>query len=96
MKVRAKTRAPIRMKSTKAESFSVEFRRLTDDRHRHTALHGREDQRAGAPMAPPSVGVARPMKIEPSTRKTSASGGTSTMDDALSREVGQSLSRAAG
>ena len=31
-----------------------------------------------APMAPPSVGVATPMKIVPSTRKISASGGIST------------------
>ncbi len=31
-----------------------------------------------APMAPPSVGVATPMKIVPSTRKISASGGTMT------------------
>ena len=31
-----------------------------------------------APIAPPSVGVARPMKIVPSTRKISPSGGTST------------------
>ena len=29
-------------------------------------------------MAPPSVGVATPMKIVPSTRKISASGGTMT------------------
>ncbi len=29
-------------------------------------------------MAPPSVGVARPMKIVPSTRKISSSGGTIT------------------
>ena len=32
-----------------------------------------------APMAPPSVGVAMPRKIVPSTRNTSASGGISTM-----------------
>ncbi len=31
-----------------------------------------------APMAPPSVGVATPMKIVPSTRKISSSGGTMT------------------
>jgi hypothetical protein len=31
-----------------------------------------------APMAPPSVGVAMPRKMVPSTRKISASGGTST------------------
>ncbi len=31
-----------------------------------------------APMAPPSVGVAMPMKMVPSTRKISASGGIST------------------
>ena len=31
-----------------------------------------------APMAPPSVGVARPMKIVPSTRKIRTSGGTMT------------------
>ncbi len=32
-----------------------------------------------APMAPPSVGVAMPRKMVPSTRKISASGGISTM-----------------
>ncbi|CAM3145127.1 hypothetical protein PANO111632_05085 [Paracoccus nototheniae] len=32
-----------------------------------------------APIAPPSVGVAIPRKIVPSTRKTSASGGIITM-----------------
>ena len=32
-----------------------------------------------APMAPPSVGVATPRKMVPSTRKISASGGISTM-----------------
>jgi hypothetical protein len=32
----------------------------------------------GAPMPPPSVGVARPMKMVPSTRKISASGGIIT------------------
>ena len=32
-----------------------------------------------APIAPPSVGVAIPRKIVPSTRKISASGGISTM-----------------
>ena len=31
-----------------------------------------------APIAPPSVGVATPRKIVPSTRKISASGGIST------------------
>ena len=31
-----------------------------------------------APMAPPSVGVATPMKIVPSTRKIRNSGGTIT------------------
>ena len=31
-----------------------------------------------APMAPPSVGVATPMKIVPSTRKIRNSGGTMT------------------
>ena len=31
-----------------------------------------------APMAPPSVGVATPMKMVPSTRKIRASGGTIT------------------
>ncbi len=32
-----------------------------------------------APIAPPSVGVAMPRKIVPSTRKISASGGIRTM-----------------
>ena len=31
-----------------------------------------------APMAPPSVGVATPMKMVPRTRKMSSSGGTIT------------------
>ncbi|ODN68740.1 hypothetical protein A6302_03972 [Methylobrevis pamukkalensis] len=34
-----------------------------------------------APMAPPSVGVARPMKMVPSTRKISTSGGSSEVID---------------
>ena len=46
-----------------------------------------------APMAPPSVGVATPRKIVPSTRKISASGGISTnVTCSASRDSRPSLS----
>ena len=54
------------------------FGGLPDQIPAQPALGGAEDERAGAPMAPPSVGVAMPMKIVPSTRKIRNSGGTIT------------------
>ena len=47
-----------------------------------------------APIAPPSVGVATPRKIVPSTRKISASGGISTkVTRSASRDSKPNLSR---
>ena len=67
------------MNTTKAESFAVEssawLTRVSDKRRLAIAMI----IAPVAPIAPPSVGVARPMKIVPSTRKISPSGGISTM-----------------
>ena len=50
-----------------------------------------------APIAPPSVGVAMPRKIVPSTRKISASGGISTMMTCCaSRDIRLMLERLVG
>ena len=76
-KVRLKTREPIRMKSTKDESLVVEssaWRTIDQFSRRLTAASASAPT---APIAPPSVGVASPMKIVPSTRKISTSGGIS-------------------
>lgn len=67
------------MNSTKAESRVVDV-----SAERTTSMFNRPLAAAimsapTAPMAPPSVGVAMPRKIVPSTRKISASGGMSTM-----------------
>jgi hypothetical protein len=50
--------------------------RLLELRHVDAAAHHRQHQRTKAPIAPPSVGVAIPRKIVPSTRKISSSGGS--------------------
>src|SRR6202008_4803125 len=83
--VSEKIRAPTRMKTTNAESLAVDsmadFKRVQLNR-----LGLRSSQRLKiasnitplAPIAPPSVGVATPMKIVPSTRKIRNSGGTIT------------------
>ena len=75
---RLKTVAPIRMNSTKHDSFIVEsiawrisFRSM---RPRASAITSAPT----APIAPPSVGVAMPRKMVPSTRKIRASGGIIT------------------
>ena len=66
------------MNTTNAVSLAVDsiacFSSLKSRRRRATAMTSAPD----APMAPPSVGVATPRKIVPSTRKMSASGGIST------------------
>ena len=66
------------MKTTKQDSFivvSMAWRsRVMLKRLRLTAI----SKAPTAPMAPPSVGVAMPRKMVPSTRKISASGGIST------------------
>ena len=66
------------MKTTNEVSLAVVFiawrNRLIDRRRRTSAIASAPL----APMAPPSVGVATPRKIVPSTRKISASGGIST------------------
>ena len=66
------------MNTTKVVSFAVEFiawRRSDQVRRR---LMSASTRAPVAPIAPPSVGVATPMKIVPSTRKMRASGGIST------------------
>ena len=66
------------MKTTNEVSLAVVFiacrSRLSDRRRRASAIASAPV----APMAPPSVGVATPRKMVPSTRKMSASGGIST------------------
>ena len=77
-KVRPKMVAPTRMNTTKHDSLVVVLRacvsRLIDRRPRMTAM----TMAPSAPIAPPSVGVATPRKIVPSTRKISSRGGIST------------------
>ena len=77
-KARLNTVAPIKIKSTKHDSFMVEsmawrinFRSI---RPRAIAM----TSAPVAPIAPPSVGVAMPRKIVPSTKKISPSGGIIT------------------
>ena len=66
------------MKTTNAVSFAVVsiacLSRLNERRLRANAMISAPV----APIAPPSVGVATPRKIVPSTRKMSASTGIST------------------
>ena len=66
------------MKITNEDSFAVEFIAcLSSDQLRRRLISARISAPV-APIAPPSVGVAMPRKIVPSTRKISASGGIST------------------
>ncbi|MNL30708.1 hypothetical protein D3C87_1524610 [compost metagenome] len=66
------------MKITKADSFSVDsIACLVRLRFRRPLIIA-STSAPSAPMPPPSVGVAMPRKIVPSTRKISASGGIST------------------
>ena len=71
---REDTRAPTRMKSTKAESLAVASTAWLHEVERSMPALDRWPGciAPAAPMAPPSVGVATPMKIVPSTRKMSA------------------------
>ena len=66
------------MNTTNVDSLAVVsiacLRSFHDSRLRATAMISAPL----APIAPPSVGVATPRKIVPSTRKISASGGIST------------------
>ena len=75
---RLNTVEPIRMKMTNDDSFIVAsiacLSSFTFRRRRASAIASAPV----APIAPPSVGVATPRKIVPSTRKISASGGIST------------------
>ena len=72
------TVAPIRMNITKLDSLVVAVKaclsRLSGRRPRNMPM----TMAPTAPMAPPSVGVATPRKMVPSTRKISSSGGIST------------------
>src|SRR4051812_50027001 len=66
------------MNTTKEVSLAVVFiawRSNENDRRRRASAIASAPV---APMAPPSVGVATPRKMVPSTRKMSASGGVST------------------
>ncbi len=66
------------MKTTKAESFAVDSTacRVRSKVSRRFIIAS--SIAPAAPIAPPSVGVATPMKMVPSTRKISARGGTIT------------------
>ena len=78
LKVKLKTVEPIRMNITKMDNLvlfsSACLSRSNDSVRRPAAI----SSAPSAPMAPPSVGVAMPRKIVPSTRKISTSGGIST------------------
>ena len=63
---------------TKDVSFAVEFIACLSSDQLRRRLTSASTSAPVAPMAPPSVGVAMPRKIVPSTRKISASGGIST------------------
>ena len=73
-----KTVAPIKMNNTKQDSFMVESMacRMSFMSMRLRAMA--MTKAPTAPIAPPSVGVAIPKKIVPSTRKISAKGGMRT------------------
>ena len=66
------------MNTTKAESLAVDSTawRVRSKVSRRFIIA--RIMAPAAPMAPPSVGVATPMKMVPRTRKISASGGTIT------------------
>ena len=76
---RLNTVEPIRMNRTKHDSFIVVSIACRSSFSRQAAPRRCAITSAPvAPIAPPSVGVATPRKIVPSTRKISASGGIST------------------
>ena len=66
------------MKTTKAESFAVDSVACRIRSQFSRRLAAPRMSAPAAPIAPPSVGVAMPMKIVPSTRKIRNSGGTIT------------------
>src|SRR5690606_29188166 len=77
-KLRLNTVEPTKMNTTKQESLvvvSMAWRnKLQENRPRIRAMTSAPT----APMAPPSVGVATPMKMVPKTRKIRNSGGIMT------------------
>jgi hypothetical protein len=75
---RLKIVEPIRMKTTKHESFVVVLRACFSSEKLSRPRTSAMMIAPIAPMAPPSVGVAIPRKIVPNTRKISNSGGIST------------------
>ena len=66
------------MKTTKADSLAVDSTAWRTRSQVSRRLAAPRISAPLAPMAPPSVGVATPMKIVPSTRKIRNSGGTIT------------------
>ncbi len=72
---RAKIDEPTRMNMTKVESLVVESNApfTTSNVKRRRAIAS--SSAPTAPIAPPSVGVAQPIKMVPSTRKISTIGG---------------------
>ncbi len=66
------------MNTTKEVSLAVEFIACLSSAQLRRRLMSASASAPVAPIAPPSVGVAMPRKIVPSTRKMSASGGIST------------------
>ena len=69
---------PIRMNTTKHDSLVVVFRACLSSEPLRRPRSLAMTNAPSAPMAPPSVGVATPMKMVPSTRKISSRGGIST------------------
>src|SRR5437868_13240031 len=66
------------MKATQADSFAVDSVACRIRSQLSRRLAAPRMIAPAAPIAPPSVGVARPIKIVPSTRKIRNSGGTIT------------------
>ncbi len=66
------------MKITNEDSFAVVFIACLSSDQLRRRLISASISAPVAPIAPPSVGVATPRKIVPSTRKIKASGGIST------------------
>ena len=67
---------PIRINSTKDDNFAVASNACFSKGNCKRRLNHANNSAPVAPMAPPSVGVAMPRKIVPSTKKINNNGGT--------------------
>ncbi len=83
------TVAPIRMNSTKTVSLAVESTACVNSGRLSRLLATPITNAPTAPIAPPSVGVAMPRKIVPSTRKMRTIGGIITNVTCFARRESQ-------